>query len=215
MERLSYIEEPRSPDEHDRLPPLEMRPWGRRFSCAAVLISAMTYAAMAASAAGITLDAPCGGNVLERGDELSSWSAIYNRVFDLDAAADDEWRAIGSVQEFDVRRQKLRERMIARIGGFPERTPLNAKVTGTMERKGYRIENVLFESRPGAYVTGNLYLPADVRFAPPYPAALELCGHSPLGKNAPKYQRVAMLAARSGVAVLVIDPAFTSEALTM
>ena len=39
-------------------------------------------------------------------------------------------------------------------------------------------KRILFESRPGAYVTWNLYLPDPSRFAPPYPAAIEVCGHS-------------------------------------
>lgn len=144
---------------------------------------------------------------LDKGEDMASWSAIYNSVFDLDAAADDAWRSVGSVQEFDSRRRELRAKMVGRLGGFPsERTPLNAKVTGTAVRNGYRVENIMFESRPGAYVTGNLYVPESPRFKPPYPAALEVCGHSFQGKNNPNYQRVALLAARCGVAALVIDP---------
>jgi hypothetical protein len=143
---------------------------------------------------------------------MSSWSAVYNFLFDLDAAADDAWRAVRSDVAFDARRQDLRARMIGRMGGFPNtRTPLNAKVTGVTTRDGYRIEHVLFESRPGAYVTGNLYLPMAKRFAPPHPAAIELCGHSVLGKNAPKYQRVAILCARNGLAVFVVDPPCQGE----
>ena len=110
------------------------------------------------------------------------------------------------MQEFGQKRRELRDSMIHRIGGFPERTPLNAKVTGAVERDGYVIEKILFESRPGAYVTGNLYLPSSPRFAPPYPAAIELCGHSAAGKNAPKYRRAALLAARNGIAAFVVDP---------
>ena len=144
--------------------------------------------------------------VLEADAGLSSWGAIYRRLFDLDVSADEAWRHVESVSAFDARRRKLRERMVACIGGFPARTPLNAKVTGVVRRSGYRIEKILFESRPGAYVTGNLYVPEDVRFVAPYPAALEVCGHSPIGKNAPKYQRVAVLSAKCGIAVLVIDP---------
>ena len=38
--------------------------------------------------------------------------------------------------------------------------PLNARVTGIIERPGYRIEKLTFESRPRLYVTANLYVPA-------------------------------------------------------
>ncbi|MEY4941392.1 MAG: hypothetical protein RIQ93_3127, partial [Verrucomicrobiota bacterium] len=45
------------------------------------------------------------------------------------------------------------------FGPLPEKTPLNARVTGGVERDTYTIENVIFESRPNFPVTGNLYLP--------------------------------------------------------
>jgi len=144
--------------------------------------------------------------VLPSEERFSVWTAFYNRLFDLDAAADEAWRNVTSVDVFDARRLALREKMVSRIGGFPERTPLKARVTGSVKRNGYRIENVLFESRPGMYVTGNLYLPDEARFRPPYPAAIELCGHTREGKNYPSYQRIAVLTAKNGVAVLALDP---------
>ncbi len=51
--------------------------------------------------------------------------------------------------------QRIREA----FGDEPERTPLNPRVTGTVEREDYRIENVIFDSRPGFPVTANLYIP--------------------------------------------------------
>src|SRR5262249_2315610 len=61
----------------------------------------------------------------------------------------------------DVARQRVyvRERIIQAVGGFPERTPLNAQVVGTLDRDGYKIEKVIFESQPKFFVTANLYLP--------------------------------------------------------
>ena len=46
------------------------------------------------------------------------------------------------------------------LGGPLERGPLNPRVTGVVERPGYRIEKLYFESRPRLYVTANLYVPA-------------------------------------------------------
>ena len=144
--------------------------------------------------------------VLEASERYASWDAFYSRLFSLDAGADGAWAKVASLSDFDRRRCELRGKMISRIGGFPERTPLNAKVTGCVQRNGYRVEKVLFESRPGMYVTANLYLPDGVRFHPPWPAAVELCGHSRIGKHAPKYRRLAVMSAKNGVAVLVVDP---------
>ncbi|MDP1590933.1 MAG: hypothetical protein Q8M07_24470, partial [Prosthecobacter sp.] len=55
--------------------------------------------------------------------------------------------------------KSVQERIRQCFGPLPEKTPLNTKVTKTLERDGYRIENIVFESRPNFLVTGNLYLP--------------------------------------------------------
>ena len=144
--------------------------------------------------------------VLSPNERFSTWTAFYERLFSLDANADEAWAKIATRSDFDKRRIELRGKMVARIGGFPERTPLNAKVTGAVRRNGYSIEKVLFESRPGAFVTANLYLPDERRFRPPYHAAAEVCGHSRNGKHSPNYQRLAVLSARNGMAAFVIDP---------
>ncbi len=57
--------------------------------------------------------------------------------------------------------KSVQERIRDCFGPLPEKTPLNAQVTKTLERDGYRIENIVFESRPGYLVTGNLYLPTN------------------------------------------------------
>ena len=144
--------------------------------------------------------------VLGPGERYATWTAFYERLFALDADADAEWSKVSSCLDFDARRKMLRERMLKRIGGFPERAPLNAKVSGVVHRNGYRVENILFESRPGMYVTGNLYVPEDSRFAAPYPTAIEVCGHAREGKVSPNYRRIAVLAAKNGVAAFVVDP---------
>jgi len=45
------------------------------------------------------------------------------------------------------------------FGPAPEKTPLNARVMGVVEREVFRIEKTIFESRPGFFVTSNLYVP--------------------------------------------------------
>ena len=66
----------------------------------------------------------------------------------------------------------LRKDCLAAIGGLPERTPLNAKVVGSVARPDYRVEKIIFESQPKHYVTALLFLPKAERFKPPYPAVL-------------------------------------------
>ncbi len=76
------------------------------------------------------------------------------------------------------------------------KTPLNARVTGILERDTYVIEKIIFESRLGLAVTANLYLPKGRKF--PLPAVVGTCGHSDNGKANPLYQSFAQGLARFG-----------------
>lgn len=137
---------------------------------------------------------------------LSSRAVVLAEVEKADAAAEAKWLA--QKDEGEVRRygDELRPQLIRAMGGFPERCALNARTTAMGKVDGYRWENVLFESWPGVHVTGNLYLPDEVRHKPPYPAVILSCGHSGGGKCAPAYARGGVLAAQAGIACLVYDP---------
>jgi hypothetical protein len=73
------------------------------------------------------------------------------------------------------------------VGTLPERSPLNIRTLGAIERDRYRVEKLVYESRPGLFVTVNLYLPKTG--AGPYPGVLFQMGHSAPGKAYPLYQR--------------------------
>lgn len=85
---------------------------------------------------------------------------------------------------------------------WPEKTPLNARVTGGFERDAYRVENIIFESRPNFFVTANLYIPKGRTF--PLPGVVGTCGHTATGKIG--YQEYAQGLARQGYVVLIFDP---------
>ena len=142
---------------------------------------------------------------------IPAWESVYAEVYEADAAADAIWRTFATREACDVHRAKMRDAMRKAIGPFPERTPLNARVTERVAWDGCIVEKILFESRPKFYVTALLYLPDSARFAAPYPAALFVCGHSIVGKNAPWYRRVCLKAAQSGIAVIAIDPVAQGE----
>ncbi len=89
------------------------------------------------------------------------------------------------------------------LGGFPEKTPLNAQVVGSLRGDGYRVEKVIYESEPNHHVTALLYLPEG---KPPYPGVIVPCGHSGNGKAAETYQRASILLAKNGLAALCYDP---------
>lgn len=89
-------------------------------------------------------------------------------------------------------------------GGMPERTSLNARVTGSFERDGYKVERVLYESRPNLHIPANLYIPT--RMKPPFPGVLFQMGHTLNGKAGDTYQRCCQGLAKLGYLVLGFDP---------
>ena len=134
-------------------------------------------------------------------------TSTYGRVAAADEAADAAWGEVSSVEEFDARRKSMREKAIDLMGGFPERTPLDANIVAKIDREGYSIEKLYFMSRPGMPVTALLYLPDRAKFPAPWPAVCVACGHdSKLGKLNPGYQRGCVLAAKAGIAALIYDP---------
>ena len=64
----------------------------------------------------------------------------------------------------------VREKIQQSFGPWPERTPLKPRITGVIERDTYKIEKIIFESRPNFLVTANLYIPKGRSF--PLPAVV-------------------------------------------
>ncbi|OAI47232.1 hypothetical protein AYO44_09930 [Planctomycetaceae bacterium SCGC AG-212-F19] len=115
----------------------------------------------------------------------------------------DQWQAL---------RPRLRQEYLDMLGlwPLPEKTPLNATITGTLERDGVVIDKLHFQSRPGLYVTGNLYRPKPGTLgagAGKLPGVLYLCGHSNKGRDGNKtaFQDHGMWFAANGYVCLLID----------
>ena len=126
----------------------------------------------------------------------------------LAAQWDEVRNNIGTAAEVETRNRFVREKMGRMIGDFPERGPLRTTVTATRERDGYRVENLMFQSRPDFWVTANLYLP---RGTGPFPAIISPCGHYLSARMEPQYQFVYLNLVRSGFVVLAYDPVGQGE----
>jgi dienelactone hydrolase len=97
---------------------------------------------------------------------------------------------------------RVRDLLLAQLGPLPDRTPLAARVVGTLKGDGYRAEKLIFESQPRHHVTAILFLPTQSK--PPFPAVLIPCGHSSDGKAS--QQRMCILLAKNGIAAMSYDP---------
>ncbi len=141
---------------------------------------------------------------LENIDPEMLFQYQWDLVQKADNARREKLAQIRTVPQWEARKQYVREKITEMIGAFPERTPLNARVVGRLDHKDYRVEMVIYESRPNFYVTANLYLPKNHPF--PAPAVLFACGHWPDGKAAGDYQRCCIGLAKKGYVVLSFDP---------
>ena len=136
---------------------------------------------------------------------------LVRRVREAEALANKARAALKTKADAEEYVESVRRRIGACFGPEPERTPLNPRVTGTVERDAYTIENVLFESRPGMLVTANLYIPKGRPF--PLPGVVGTCGHSANGKAEAAYQSFSQGLARQGYVVLIFDPIGQGERL--
>ena len=136
---------------------------------------------------------------------------LVQRVRRLDTMRQHRLQSIDSREAAIEYRDEVRRKIRQCFGSEPPRTPLNARTTRSLERNGYTIENVIFESRPGFPVTANLYLPSDR--SRPRPAVVGTCGHSDNGKALPAYQAFAQGLVRRGYVVLLYDPIGQGERL--
>jgi dienelactone hydrolase len=125
-------------------------------------------------------------------------------VRDAEKLADRRRNALRSKADAEAYLQEVRRKIRECFGPFPQKTPLNPRVTGTLDRGAYSVEKIIFESRPNFPVTANLYFPK--RRNGLVPGVVAPCGHTASGKAADEYQSIGQALARQGYAVLVYDP---------
>lgn len=114
-----------------------------------------------------------------------------------------EWNAIQNREQWEAYRDERIKRLRESLAQFPDPPQkLNVKTTGVIDGDGFRIENVVYETRPGDWVTGNLYVPNPPRKSMPG-ILIAHAHHAP--KKQGEMQDMGMTWARAGCQVLVID----------
>ena len=118
---------------------------------------------------------------------------------------------VTSLEEWQSKREIYREQLFEMLGLqlFPKKTDLQPVITGKVEHGQFTVENLHFQSRPGLYVTANLYIPKGLE--KPAPTILYVCGHARVRKdgisygNKVAYQHHPAWFARHGYVCLIID----------
>lgn len=143
-------------------------------------------------------------NVLEK-DGSKTMSADANRR--MEAANERESNAFARVktkEQWEIYRDERIAKLKASLGTFPEPPKdMRIETTRVVKGEGFAIHNILYESRPGMWVSANLYLPAEPP-AEKKPGMLIVTAHH-TAKTQGELQDMGMTWARAGCAVLVPD----------
>ncbi len=121
-----------------------------------------------------------------------------------------EWDAVHSRQDWERFRDRRVEALKASLGSFPTRGPLDVRVAKEYPGQGYRRQDLAYQSRPGLWVTANLYLPG--RAAGRRPAIVIVHSHHRPRTQA-ELQDMGILWARAGSVVLIMDQIGAGERL--
>jgi len=116
---------------------------------------------------------------------------------------------IRTAEDVKARDHFVRTTLLQMIGKLPDKTPLNPILAGVLERDGYRIEKLMFESRPNFWVTSLLYVPTSRH--DPFPGIISPSGHLPDAGRSPAYQFAHADLVKSGFVVLAYDPVGQGE----
>jgi len=105
--------------------------------------------------------------------------------------------------EWEARRGEIRDKLQRAFGPFPDtKCPLEPKVLGVLQRDGYRVEKILFQTMPGVWMTASAYVPDKPG---KHPALLAVHGHWRGARLDPVLQKRCIGPAKLGYFVLAVD----------
>ncbi len=120
-------------------------------------------------------------------------------------------RQLITKDNWELRRLEVQQKLAEIIGNFPDKTPLNPRITGKIEGDGFRVEKVIYESQPGFYVTAALFIPGELKGRAP--AILYCSGHTYESFRSSVYQHMIINLVKKGYVVLAFDPIGQGERL--
>lgn len=139
-------------------------------------------------------------------------NALYHHIADqaydyLDKRS-EKIKTINTLAEWQQRQKWVHKTLTDAVGQFPDKTPLNAKITKTIIKDGYKIEHIIYESQSGFYVTSSLFIPDNSVKAP---TIVYCSGHSSTGYRS--YQGTILNLVKKGFVVFAFDPVGQGERL--
>jgi dienelactone hydrolase len=117
---------------------------------------------------------------------------------------DEQIAKLKTKSDWQKRQQLVKSKLMEMIGTFPKKEALNPEITGVVKKDGYRIEKIIYESVPGFYETGCLYIPDKLNGKAP--AILMVIGHDQISFREEYYQVIITNLVKKGMIVFAIDP---------
>ena len=134
---------------------------------------------------------------------------LNDQAFEYLDKRDREISKLVTQADWLQRQEQVKRILNELVGPFPEKTPLNPKITGKLKKDGYRIEKIIIEPMPGSYLTGCLFIPDGIKGK--RPAILNNIGHSEGSFRKESYQNVIHNLVKKGFIVFAIDPTGQAE----
>ena len=145
--------------------------------------------------------------------DTSVGDAMISKYFaaETDKLTDRVLGKIESLEDWQRQKVELRKQLFEMLGldPVPAKTDLDVTITGSAEHDEFTVKKIHYQSMPGLYVTGNLYVPKET--AGRLPAILYVCGHGRVEKdgvsygNKVHYHHHGSWFARNGYVCLTID----------
>lgn len=127
---------------------------------------------------------------------------IRDRTLTILQAEKRSWEQVHMLAEWEAFRDQRLKALSASIGEWPERQPLRTRIISEFHGDGYDRQNLVYQTRPGFWVTANLYLPSTAKERIPGIVIVHSL-HAP--KTQFELQDMGTMWAREGCAVLVMD----------
>ncbi|RLS23885.1 MAG: hypothetical protein DWH70_08470 [Planctomycetota bacterium] len=131
------------------------------------------------------------------------WEEVRNQIVGANAKSSTEWKNITTKDGWEKYSNLKLAQLKSSLGKFPEETTqLNYKVLKSIPSAGYTIECIAYESRPGFWVTANLYRSSNPTTKEP---GIIICPAHHTPKENKELQEMGGIWARAGCMVLVLD----------
>src|SRR5690606_5757164 len=141
----------------------------------------------------------------------SLYDYLMNQSWDLLDRRAENIENISKLSGWQQRQKEVRKALDQVMGPFREKSPLNSKITNTIDKEEFIVEHVVFESQPGFNVTGSVFIPKGIEGN--LPVVIICSGHQSDTYRGEGSQSRILNFVKKGFLVFAFDPVGQGERL--